>query len=62
MMYVKSFYLTRFKNGDPDINDINKAIEIVKKLRINNTNNILNAEYYANFIHQLGKINNCENV
>ena len=56
----KVFILLALRHGE-DINDINKAIEIVKKLRINNTNNILKRFYYASLL-KASKINNLKCV
>ena len=56
----KVFILLALRHGE-DINDINKAIEIVKKLRINNTNNIFKRFYYASLL-KAAKINNLKCV
>ena len=52
----KVFILLALRHGE-DINDINKAIEIVKKIRINSKNNIFKRFYYSSLL-KAANINN----
>ena len=56
----KVFILLALRHGD-NIDDINKSIEIIKKLRINNNSNILKRFYYASLL-KASEINNLKSI